>query len=272
MIKNILSLSFCLVGFFCTISANPIQEEIERPGRIVNGRDVLPGEIKYQAALIKPGGFNFCGGTLIKEGWVLTAGHCTVGLSASGVNVVLGTRDLNKANNPTFKVKKIHKYNYDSATKQGDLSIMELESKPYQGRMDLSEEKMDAVDLPKADFDPSGRSCTVSGWGRLESGGWDKPKYMQKVDVVVPTNAVCGQMLPAHLPWDAKTDSMICAGGADKDACQGDSGGPLVCSDDEGNKYITGIVSWGVGCATEGVPGVYTNVRKYLTWINNIIA
>ena len=51
----------------------------------------------------------------------------------------------------------------------------------------------------------------------------------------------------------------------------GDSGGPLVCKDDEGTSYITGIVSWGVGCATEGVPGVYTNVRKYLTWINNII-
>ena len=45
----------------------------------------------------------------------------------------------------------------------------------------------------------------------------------------------------------------------------------MVCKDDEGTSYITGIVSWGVGCATEGVPGVYTNVRKYLTWINNII-
>merc|ERR1711981_712309 len=87
------------------------------------------------------------------------------------------------------------------------------------------------------------------------------------MDLPVKNLEVTGKMLGTKLPWDRKTNSMICAGGSDKDACQGDSGGPLVCPDDQGKLYISGIVSWGIGCATEGIPGVYTNVQKYVDWI-----
>lgn len=54
---------------------------------------------------------------------------------------------------------------------------------------------------------------------------------------------------------------------------KGDGGGPLICALNGGKenkkKYVqVGIVSWGIGCGDENVPGVYSSLQANIQWIN----
>lgn len=51
----------------------------------------------------------------------------------------------------------------------------------------------------------------------------------------------------------------------------GDGGSPLICPvpDEVDYYYQTGIVSWGIECGREGIPGVYVNIAKFRDWIDN---
>ena len=77
---------------------------------------------------------------------------------------------------------------------------------------------------------------------------------MQSVYVPVVDRETCDLSLKPVL---GLTPRMFCAGLEGKDSCQGDSGGPLV-----DNGKLAGVVSFGMGCARRGKPGVYTNLAN----------
>lgn len=247
----------------------------EEVGRIVHGQEAETGELPYQVSvqlnygsrLVSAKGSHFCGGALIGERHVLTAAHCMKGSSAEKLKIVGGTNDISDSKSPTFRVKKIMKHEYNDVSKVNDLALLELDTtEQAMERKDTKEHPLTPVALCRSSFQPQGKNCTVSGWGHMKAKGSHVPSLLREVAVSVLHDSICQKMLDGY-PWDKSTNTMICAGGQDKDACQGDSGGPLVCRDENNERCIAGIVSWGVGCATEGIPGVYTNVRKYTKWI-----
>merc|ERR1712212_1236349 len=87
-------------------------------------------------------------------------------------------------------------------------------------------------------------------------------KVLTKVDVPVVSDDDCrGSYGQSEI-----ADSMICAGldAGGKDSCQGDSGGPFMCG-----SQLSGVVSWGYGCAEAGYPGVYTQTSYFISWLNS---
>lgn len=118
----------------------------------------------------------------------------------------------------------------------------------------------------------STKGCLGTGWGAESYESQDElSQYLKKVPMDQVNHDDCEKQLRIALKKETfkLSDTFLCAGGKEHDLCVGDSGAGLVCPIiGESNKYVlSGLTSYGVKCFTE-TPGVYTNVAKYLDWIN----
>jgi len=177
------------------------------------------------------------------------------------------------------KFKTHEKFTYTKGSKY-DIALLRLEKEVPLFSDNPKVSFASPVCLPWNETDigrnmSSGDRALVTGWGQTTN---DLVKFnsqflrarvgsriLRKVKVPILGNQSCSQ-------FKLENDIQICAGGVKgKDSCNGDSGGPLVykeLSDDPW--YQTGIVSFGFGdeCGSSNVPGVYTRVEAYLSWID----
>uniref|UniRef100_A0A8C9MN27 coagulation factor Xa n=1 Tax=Serinus canaria TaxID=9135 RepID=A0A8C9MN27_SERCA len=205
--------------------------------RIVGGDECLPGQCPWQVN----------GGSL-----ALTVGEVD--------------REKKEQSESMHTVNKIIIHSkFDAETYDNDIALLKLKE-PIR----FSEYIIPAC-LPKADFanevlmkQKSGR---VSGFGREYDGG-QLPKKLKVLELPYVNRSTCEQSSNFVV-----TENMFCAGydSEEKDACEGDSGGPHVTRYKD-TYFVTGIVSWGEGCARKGKYGVYTKLSRFLGWVRRIMS
>ncbi|KAM9277677.1 trypsin I-P1-like [Cariama cristata] len=246
--KYILFVTFVGVAVAFPISANDDDD------KIVGGYTCPANSVPYQVSLNS--GYHFCGGSLINSQWVLSAAHCY----KSRIQVQLGKHNLalSESTQQLINSAKVIRYpGYNFITLDNDIMLIKLAEPAQLNRA------VQTVPLPTSCV-AAGTTCLISGWGDTLSSINPYPDTLQCLKAPVLSSSECSKAYPGQI-----TKNMICLGFMEggKDACKGDSGGPVVC-----NGQLQGIVSWGIGCAQTGNPGVYTKVCNYVSWIKETIS
>ncbi|XP_076229117.1 trypsin-1 [Nomia melanderi] len=250
-----------LLSVLALAAANPLGKlpalnPLSPSGQIVGGVDVSIEEVPHQV-LLQSSGFGFCGGSIIGEEWVITAGHCMV-YPPEWITVLAGT-NTKSSGGSEHKVEVVHVHeNYDTnwyGVPLNDVAVMKV-STPFK----LDKTRQPIKIFKQDEESVAGVGATVTGWGAVREGGMTH-EVLQKVNVPIVSKSSCND---AYQSYGGLPAGQICAavpeGG--KDACQGDSGGPLTIGG-----RLAGLVSWGYGCARRGYPGVHTEVAAYSDWV-----
>lgn len=240
--------------------ANPVDATPAEPGivpspKIVGGSPLQITSRPFQAVVLAGG--SLCGGSIIDRYWVLTAAHCTDGFTARNIRVGVGVQDLRNTYIEDYRNVSniVQRPDYNNSTFNSDISLLRLASplvfNPAVRPIALADS------LP-----PDNSLVEVSGYG--DTGHGSTPSYyLLGVEVRITNFRQCNAIYAGHL-----TENMFCAGVPEggKDSCQGDSGGPLTY-----DGKLVGIVSFGSGCGDAGIPGIYTRVQNFRTWVHSTI-
>ncbi|WP_030441279.1 S1 family peptidase [Actinoplanes subtropicus] len=249
MVRNI---ALVLIGVIASVAAasevpanaSPVPRPVTE---VVGGAIAPPGKFPWMVRLSMG-----CGGALTAPRVVLTAGHCVDGTGpTTGIKVVAGAVDLKSRQAiVAHSVTVFRAPGFRDETRGDDWALIRLDR------------PLGLPTLPLVRGDVGEGEFVVMGWGQTREDSMRQERKLHYATVPTVPDATCAaEYRKAGVKLVASES--ICAGRPGVDTCQGDSGGPMVGRDATGEWVQVGIVSWGLGCARDGYPGVYTQISAF---------
>ncbi|WPB79780.1 serine protease [Archangium violaceum] len=237
------------------------QPAVEATGQteqeIIGGAYAYQNQFPYQVRILVDGG-TWCGGSLIKPNWVLTAGHCVDGIDPSRITVVAGDHTISgyestEQTQTVYGHAKHPYFQYISGAPVYDVAVILLNGSFWLNGA------VQTIALPTGPAPLT--AMTASGWGWPWGGAYSASNQLKYANLPVNSVSACDGWLARNLYAGLE----LCVGYSNgiEGGCHGDSGGPLAYG---GRVY--GVVSWGRGVSCDSYTA-FADVSSHVSWIQS---